>query len=75
MELVKAVNELSRGRVSEATRELLNELGCNRVPGDVKLFARRFDVDVANSLGLSALPGKSLWYSAFIRMSPHHSCI
>jgi hypothetical protein len=58
-DLVTAVQELSRGKVSEDTCTLLSRLGRTLPPGDqsAKLFALNYDAEKCNSDHLLDMPG------------------
>lgn len=65
-DLIKAVHELSKGRISEATEHLLMRLQRPLPPGDlpIKLFALNFDVEKCNSDCLLDMPGKAVSYTS-----------
>lgn len=64
-DLVCAVNELSRGECGDSCLKLLKSLESNAVPVNqhvVRLFARNFDVDLANTEQLKRMVGQSSDY-------------
>ena len=77
VDLVTAVQELSRGEVSPETASLLQRLERNLPPGPpaVKICALNYDVELCNSIHLLNMPGKRYDHTTFHSVEYLYMCL